>query len=219
MLPQHPDNAAPFQDWVLFGKVWTTKLYSEETDRVMKIIEDHVNFMKALYRGDLEDEDLRQKISQRDELGSMIKKAGAFREERRKEVNTIRKKILGMKVDVDPATGEEDPDQRRAKDKLETDLKTAIKESKTSNENVVRAEITNKEELKAFDKRFRNDTIHQQLNGKGGKGGLKQSVIDTTKKVRETISNDYFTNDSYFVELPPPESVSDSPNEPVAPVG
>lgn len=179
----------------------------------MKIIEDHLNFMKTLYRGDLEDEDLRQKIAQRDELGSMIKKANAFRAEKRKSVNAIRKNILGMKVDVDPETGEEDPDQRRARDKLETDLKTAIQGSKTSNEDVIRAAITDKEELKAFNRRFRNDTIYAQLNGKGGKGGLKQSVIDTTKKVRETISNEYFTNDSYFVELPPPASESATPTD------
>lgn len=190
-----------WQDWVLFGKVWTTARHSEETGRVMKIIEDHLVFMKTLYKTPPDSEHIRELTARRDELLDMVRKANMFKEAKVAEVKRTKDTIDAIEVKTDPDTGEEDPVQQRKINKLKLQLEKATKESKFSTEQAVRAGISDKAELDAFDTRFKNSTVDHQLHN--GDNGLVQSVINAKRDARNRNRDSYFESKGYFVNPPP----------------
>lgn len=175
----------------------------------MHIIQDHFNLMKTLYQTAPDAEKLRDAIALRGELRSMIESATKFKTAKLKEARRIQAEIVAMSIDIDPDTGEEDPAQLRLVDDLKLELKEAIEQGNFTTLQAVKAQTTDKKELKDLEKRFSTRSVEYVLfNEKSG----AEAVVDRLqkkKKDKKRGRDDYFMNDSYFVTPLPPETDSD----------
>ena len=163
MRLSYPDHAVGCQDWVIYDKIWTTSINSEETSRVMNIIQGHLNFIKRHYKiaSDIQLK-LSKAVADRDYLQNIVETANAFKKAHATDAITMAEKIASLvaKIIVNPLS-EELPAEKA---KLEEELKLSQTYANVSTVEAYKFGITDAAELAELDRRFDKRTVEDVLN-------------------------------------------------------